>query len=488
MKVKRTAENQIAKDNYDDDRHASGEDPGRGMERADPDVIGRRKILKVSRRKFGGGEAQAASTAPVPSTQPSTKPTNPFAGASFGQPSQPTATSTLPYKSDGEPPSKPNPFANVAFASSTPAAKPTFSFGSSAAPAQSTISAPKPAAASFSFGSTASSKPSPSPLNLSFSAAGTTQTVSLTTPKASSQKSTRDKARDLNKDFLQSIVDQWDSGNVAGDYSAIMVNYQQLAEGYDNELDDSEGNGPHGDGKHEDGSHGEGGSSYSVGTSTNANSSFSFGSSAPAPSTSSIPFASFGTAAPSPDAPAAGTFSFGSTSSSAAPSTSNNSAPSFSFGNIPPPSSTGSSFNDGAANNDDDPTSNPDDGKIEKVEQEENTEEEILTEVRAKPMKREKSSGEWKKFGSGACRLYRHKTTSKHRLVIRNQIGKVQFNVAVSNKMEFTKEIKDTKKGKLAFVKFMGVMDASEGPVVIVLQVQPEKIDEFHSQLEGLSS
>jgi hypothetical protein len=26
MKVKRTAENQIAKDNYDDDRHASGED------------------------------------------------------------------------------------------------------------------------------------------------------------------------------------------------------------------------------------------------------------------------------------------------------------------------------------------------------------------------------------------------------------------------------------------------------------------------------
>lgn len=310
----------------------------------------------------------------------------------------------------------------------------------------------------------------------------------MTTPKASSQKSTRDKARDLNKDFLQSIVDQWDSGNVAGDYSAIMVNYQQLAEGYDNELDASEGNGPHGDGKHGDGSHGEGGSSYSVGTSTNANSSFSFGSSAPAPSNSSIPFASFGTVAPSPDAPAAGTFSFGSTSSSAAPSTSNNSAPSFSFGNIPPPSSTGSSFNDGTANNDDDPTSNPDDGKIEKVEQEENTDEEILTEVRAKPMKREKSSGEWKKFGSGACRLYRHKTTSKHRLVIRNQIGKVQFNVAVSNKMEFNKEIKDTKKGKLAFVKFMGVMDASEGPVVIVLQVQPEKIDEFHSQLEGLSS
>jgi len=52
-KLKRTSENQITKDTYDrgeeESRFPEEPDPGFGMTRADPDVIKRRKIRKVSR-------------------------------------------------------------------------------------------------------------------------------------------------------------------------------------------------------------------------------------------------------------------------------------------------------------------------------------------------------------------------------------------------------------------------------------------------------
>lgn len=52
MKIKRVAEHQINKDDYEanlDERDIVAPDPGRGMSRASDDVIGRRKIVKVSR-------------------------------------------------------------------------------------------------------------------------------------------------------------------------------------------------------------------------------------------------------------------------------------------------------------------------------------------------------------------------------------------------------------------------------------------------------
>jgi hypothetical protein len=113
-----------------------------------------------------------------------------------------------------------------------------------------------------------------------------------------------------------------------------------------------------------------------------------------------------------------------------------------------------------------------------------NTQEDILYEVRGKPMKL--VGKEWKKYGAGLCRLYRHKTTSKHRIVMRNEIGKVQFNVGVSAEMTFTKEVKNGKKGSIGFVKFIGIEDAEEGPKPIMLQVQPNNVDELHSALEGM--
>ena len=191
-------------------------------------------------------------------------------------------------------------------------------------------------------------------------------------------------------------------------------------------------------------------------------SSFSFGTAAPAPSPAAKPF-SF-----APKSAAKPTFSFG------APSSSSN-------GGSNAPSATSSSFGD---NNNDDPTSNPDDGKVEKVEQENNADEEILYEVRAKHLKC--ANDGWKKFGAGVLRLYRHKVTSKQRMVKRNEIGKVQFNVGVSKGMKFEKVLKKTKKGEAAYVKFFAVEDASKGPENFMLQVKPDCLDTLHQVLESM--
>ena len=92
----------------------------------------------------------------------------------------------------------------------------------------------------------------------------------------------------------------------------------------------------------------------------------------------------------------------------------------------------------------------------------------------------------WKKYGTGVLRLYRHKTTSKQRMVIRNEIGKVQFNVGISKGMTFEKIINDTKKGKATFVKFGACEDPEKGLEAFMLQVKPEAIDKLHSVLEGM--
>ena len=52
--------------------------------------------------------------------------------------------------------------------------------------------------------------------------------------------------------------------------------------------------------------------------------------------------------------------------------------------------------------------------------------------------------------------------------------------------MTFNKELKDAKKGKRAFVKFMGIENVEEGPIPIVFEVGPHDIDEFHSKLEAM--
>jgi len=269
------------------------------------------------------------------------------------------------------------------------------------------------------------------------------------------------------------------------DYSYFMREYQQHEETLQSE-EGEEGS---------DSIEASGGTTRvaSTATSNSGNSqpvSFSFGASAPAPATK--PFAAFGGAAA---APPAGTFSFASTTAApaaaapsfsfggAAPAAGASSAPSFSFGG-PSSSSFTSASAPPAASDPDDPTSNPDDGKIDKIEQEENTDEEVLYELRAKHIKFE--DGAWKKYGAGILRLYRHNVSGKHRIVICSAIGKVQFNVMVSKGMKFEKVIKNGNKGKAAYVKFFAMESQERGVENFMLQVKPKCVDKLHSTLEGM--
>lgn len=248
----------------------------------------------------------------------------------------------------------------------------------------------------------------------------------------------------------------------ATDYSHFLKEYQEHAENLQEEDDD--------------GSNTIEATTETAPTVTKINSQPASSWAAPDPSPAAKPF-SMGASA----APPAGTFSFASKPAADAPA-----APSFSFG-ATPSSSAGSAPSTATTSNgnNDEPISNPDNGNVvEKVEQEENAEEEILLEVRAKHIKSE--NGKWKKYGAGVLRLYRHKVTSKCRMVIRNEIGKVQFNVGVSKGMKFEKVIKDTKKGKAAFVKFGAVEDASKGLESFMLQVKPDCVDKLHKTLEGM--
>ena len=281
------------------------------------------------------------------------------------------------------------------------------------------------------------------------------------------------------------IVDHWNGGHTFGDYSSWMKQYLAHAASL-REMEDE-------DGEDEDVSNADDTAGNSSATSNNNSKpapSFSFG--APAPATGNSGF-SFGgtTPAPAPSAAAAKPFSFTAKQpEGAAP------APppslSFSFGGASKPSaslfppSSGAppavaASNDNNGNNDDDPTSNPDDGKIDKIEQEENTEETVLHEVRAKHVKME--NGAWKKYGTGVLRVYKHNQTMKHRMVIRNEIGKVQFNVAIYDGMKFDKVIKDTKKGKSTYVSFSAVEDSEKGLESFMIQVKAEYLDKLFDAL-----
>jgi len=286
----------------------------------------------------------------------------------------------------------------------------------------------------------------------------------MSTPR--SPKGKKEKTQQLNENLLRMVVDHWEGRMFATDYSHFLKEYQEHEETLQVEYGEE--------------SNAIEAATESAPTVTKINSQPASSWAAPDPSPAAKPF-SMGASA----APPAGTFSFAS-KPAAAPMGDAPAAPTFSFG-ATPSSSAGSAPSTATTSNgnNDEPISNPDNGNVvEKVEQEENTEEEILLEVRAKHIKSE--NGKWKKYGAGVLRLYRHKVTSKCRMVIRNEIGKVQFNVGVSNGMKFEKVIKDTKKGKAAFVKFGAVEDASKGLESFMLQVKPDCVDKLHKTLEGM--
>ena len=281
--------------------------------------------------------------------------------------------------------------------------------------------------------------------------------------------------RELNENLLKMIVDHWEGHQKFSDYSVFMKEYQThsqaLKDMENEEAEDGESNTAVGNSAANlsaPNSNSQSALPFSFGGGTFTAAAPSAASPAAAPPTSMFSFTSKQQASAAPAAPPALSFSFG--GAATASTATAKSASLFSA-----PSST-------SASNDDDPTSNPDDGKIEKIEQEANTQETVLLEVRAKHLKLEKKGG-WKKFGAGVLRVYKHNETSKHRVVIRNEIGKVQFNVGISKGMKFDKVIKDGKKGKAAYVKFCAVEDASKGLESFMIQLKPESVDKLHDTL-----
>jgi hypothetical protein len=302
----------------------------------------------------------------------------------------------------------------------------------------------------------------------------------LSTPKQQSENnsnSNNSKIKELNTALAQTIIDHWEGKYYTSDYSCFMKQYQEYVEQLESEMENDETL-----------------SNTTTAAAAAATTMTTFSSIkgiAPPLAPSSIipstkPLFSFGTTVTGGGG-GGGTIATPTTSAPASSWTVTKSAPSFSFGG-PPQTTTPISHNAVGANNDDDddPTSNPDDGKIDTVIQEENTDEVVLHNVRAKHMKYEDK--QWKKYGAGMLRCYRHKVSNKHRLVIRNEIGKVQFNVGVSQGMMFDKIAKDGKKGKTAFVKFMAVEDASKGPEQFMLQVKPECLDSLHDVLKSMAA
>mmetsp|Transcript_146 Transcript_146/g.295 ORF Transcript_146/g.295 Transcript_146/m.295 type:complete len:482 (-) Transcript_146:208-1653(-) len=445
-KLKRTSERQISKDSYEieeeDDRFVEHPDPGQGMSRASEDVIKTRKIVKVRNRNFarsGGSQAAAPSGAPPPSSS-----SNPFASNTFAK----QAPSAFAPQNDHDRDSvKPNPFASVSFASNSNAGtKTTFSFsGPVPAPPSAPSSVPNPVA--FSFGSTEGSGAKPS---LSNGLSSSTTSQSRPTENASG------KLKKINKNLFRMIVSHWEGGHYASNYSVFFDEYEKIVTKL---LSDE---------------------AATTGKPTDKNEPSSNVTSSPPPAK---PFAAFDFGASS--APSAGTFSFTSKNNNDAPAAYSTATakPTFSFESIPPPSSSAASTT-ASSNNDDDPTTNPDDGKVS-VQQEENKDEDILMEIRAKHLKC--VDGKWKKFGAGVLRLYRHKETSKHRMVLRNEIGKVQLNLAVSKGMPLDKHLKKGSKGAAAYVSFAAVENEEAGMERFMLQVKPEELDNLHSTLSEMA-
>jgi len=427
-------------------------------------------LHQFNRRKFGGGGGSAAAKAPsappLQQQQPKATSTNPF------------ASTTLPPPAAANPT---NPFGNVTLTSNATSAstKPAFSFASS-----SSGSAPKPAKSTFSFSSTTNNNTTTN----NNSAISTLFSTPKPRQQSSSSNDLNAQTLDLNTILLQTIQDHWNGGHKFSDYSGFLKQYQDHAQtliDLEEANEENEAAVPSATVDSTSTSNGntQSTSSFSFGGATSTTSGSTakpFSMSVPVqqpPAAASKPPFSF-TAQPSSSAapaPAALSFSFGASSAtSTAKSASLFSAPT-------PANTTTQATTPAATSNDDDPTSNPDDGKIEKIESEENTEEDTLYEVRAKHMKIE--NGGWKKYGTGVLRVYKHKQTSKHRVVIRNSIGKVQFNVAISKGMKFDKVTKDGKKGKSTFVSFGAVEDVAKGMESFMIQVKPESVDALHDAL-----
>mmetsp|Transcript_9015 Transcript_9015/g.12827 ORF Transcript_9015/g.12827 Transcript_9015/m.12827 type:complete len:492 (-) Transcript_9015:163-1638(-) len=117
----------------------------------------------------------------------------------------------------------------------------------------------------------------------------------------------------------------------------------------------------------------------------------------------------------------------------------------------------------------------------EEVEKENNTEETTLFECRAKYSNLDDDNN-WVSHAAGVLRLYQHNVTSKCRIVIRNSVGKVQFNVSLSKKQKFVKINGKKNKGH---IQFIGVRDSDVGVEKLMITVGSDTLDKLFTHLEN---
>mmetsp|Transcript_17440 Transcript_17440/g.35520 ORF Transcript_17440/g.35520 Transcript_17440/m.35520 type:complete len:235 (-) Transcript_17440:1001-1705(-) len=119
------------------------------------------------------------------------------------------------------------------------------------------------------------------------------------------------------------------------------------------------------------------------------------------------------------------------------------------------------------------------------VEGIESNEVEVLLELRSKVFKL--GSKKWDQCGSGILRIYRHKPSRKTQMVLRNQCGIVQLNLAINYGMKFVQVENNAAKGVTTFVRFGATDDATGGVAHFMLQVKPELLERLHSTLTKLA-
>eukprot|EP00549_Striatella_unipunctata_P025440 CAMPEP_0118723740 /NCGR_PEP_ID=MMETSP0800-20121206/32171_1 /TAXON_ID=210618 ORGANISM="Striatella unipunctata, Strain CCMP2910" /NCGR_SAMPLE_ID=MMETSP0800 /ASSEMBLY_ACC=CAM_ASM_000638 /LENGTH=105 /DNA_ID=CAMNT_0006632199 /DNA_START=153 /DNA_END=470 /DNA_ORIENTATION=- len=94
----------------------------------------------------------------------------------------------------------------------------------------------------------------------------------------------------------------------------------------------------------------------------------------------------------------------------------------------------------------------------------------------------------WKQYGSGNLRLYRHRTDkSKRRMVLRNNVGKVQFNVSIYPNMRFDMNTKNKGGSIKKYITFSAVEDPKEGPKLVMFLVGKDVADELFGHLQALA-
>jgi hypothetical protein len=116
---------------------------------------------------------------------------------------------------------------------------------------------------------------------------------------------------------------------------------------------------------------------------------------------------------------------------------------------------------------------------------EENSKEDCLFELRSKYYKYNGETKQWKDYSKGPLRCYRDKEDpTKHRVVLRSDIGKVQLNLKISKGMKFSKTVNKKRK---AFISFIAVQDAKSGPESFMLAAAMDKVDKLLETLESMA-